>query len=314
MESICETHIRCRLCRASTVSVLARLPFLHETLILYECATCAALFHLQDHLTTAAYQNDYHAYHPFQWLSPKTTLLAKKTFYFLRKHPHAPSDVFCDVGCGAGHVLRTARALGYRVVGYDIPSPAVTAMQADGLDVLTDTADLLTQWRGRCTRVTCWHTLEHVSDPHAFLDMLTELLAPGGWLSLEVPESKLIRARARHQSLEALRQLAKMPEHITLCSRGWLAAELEKRGLAVEKVFTPADGAFYALAHRAGYWRRKAGTGNRTGNPAPQEMHPAKDSRWSFTMALAGVAALCLEPLAPFLAPRSSVQIWARKA
>ncbi|MDA0577404.1 MAG: class I SAM-dependent methyltransferase [Verrucomicrobia bacterium] len=281
---------------------------------IYDCAACGALFHLQDELAVAAYENDYHAYRPFQWLSPKTALLGKKVAGFLLRHRHRPSDVFCDVGCGAGHVLRTARAFGYRVIGFDLPSPATVAMRAAGLDIVTDPAALLSGWRGRCARLTCWHTLEHVPDAQAFLDMLVELLAPEGVLSIEVPEADLTRGLCRGYGPESFHRIAKMPEHLALCSRRWLVDQLQRRGLRIEKVFDPADGALYALGNRFGAFRTKPATAR----PISPSRSPActeeeHGSHGSLVWALTGIAAFLLEPLAPLLAPRTAVHIRAMK-
>ncbi len=105
-----------------------------------------------------------------------------------------------DVGCGHGHFCRAARE-------------ALPNTELDGLDWGTSVDDaqrrrwidqahrgslpaLAPTLRGRYDVVSMFHYLEHVLDPAAEIAAAREVLEPGGYLVIEVPEpdSKIGRA------------------------------------------------------------------------------------------------------------------------
>jgi len=92
-----------------------------------------------------------------------------------------------DVGCGDGDFLQAARARGWNVTGTEFSPYAVTAAADDGLAVHpgelwevgfpADTFDM----------VTCWHAIEHVTDPRRLVEEIHRILRPGGWFVLATP-------------------------------------------------------------------------------------------------------------------------------
>ena len=76
-------------------------------------------------------------------------------------------------------------------------------------------------------------------------------MKPGGILSLEVPDSDLLLDHHRQHPEKSLELVANFPEHINIPTRTWAAAELEKRGFKIKRVYTPRDGAFYAIYLRS---------------------------------------------------------------
>jgi len=101
-----------------------------------------------------------------------------------------------DVGCGTGDFLRVARTRGWDVSGTEISPYAVRAARADGFLVVEGEV-----WETRLPSeafdvVTCWHVIEHASDPRRVIGEIHRVLRPGGWLVLATPnlEDHLFRA------------------------------------------------------------------------------------------------------------------------
>jgi 2-polyprenyl-3-methyl-5-hydroxy-6-metoxy-1,4-benzoquinol methylase len=113
-----------------------------------------------------------------------------------------------DVGCGTGTFLELARRSGWQVSGTEFSKYACQAAKAQGLRVFNGEI-----WEANipCNSVdvvTCWHVIEHVTDPRRVLLELHRVLRPGGWLILATPniEDHLFRlayrlARGRRPSL-----------------------------------------------------------------------------------------------------------------
>lgn len=135
-----------------------------------------------------------------------------------------------EVGCGNGLLLEMIAARwGLSVRGLEPSStydtrPAVPIARC----TLQDFAPRALGWPQSYDLVCCRHVLEHVTEPAAFLDRLAALVAPGGWLYVEVPSS-LLHARAglpaSGQNIHAV--------HLHHYTGPGLAAALAARGLVV---------------------------------------------------------------------------------
>lgn len=268
------------------------------------CESCGCLFHDLDVSKVCQYPTTYHAYNRFRWLSPKSFLLGKRTYKACR-HAGLKKGLLFDVGCGSGHVLKMGKLLGYESIGFDLPGPAAAELKQQGFSIFNDWETGRKQLAGKCDVVTCWHTLEHVPSPVELLDNLTAVLKPGGILSLEVPDSDLLLDHHRQHPEKSLELVANFPEHINIPTRTWAAAELKKRGFEIKRVYTPRDGAFYAIYLRF-IMRPDITRDTQTGSVFTEEPPP-------FKQALAFLLSCALEPLGPLVTTPTSFHIIAKK-
>lgn len=289
----------CLLCRGA--QVLLSLGTSTKPLPVIQCVACGSLSHTLPSQPALDYSEDYHAYHSFRWLSPKTVLLAKKAWR-VHRIAKATRGIWLDVGCGAGHVLHVTQQLGWRAYGFDIPNPAGRELQKSGIPVFFDRPTCAANLTGKCDCITCWHTLEHVPDPLPFLDYLLSLLAPGGTLSIETPESGLLLVEQKRHPERSLIQLATFPEHVCIPSTAFYEQWIREKGLTVKIAHAPHDGTFYEL-----YFRRQSGsTANPDINNKAQAPAPIKQ-------ALACGASILMEPLSRWVCTRLSWHIVIQK-
>lgn len=104
---------------------------------------------------------------------------------------------FLDVGCGRGLLLLAADALGFgTVIGVDLNTESAAATLCHfpptrPIAVLPDLADVPavgTLGSLPADVVFLWHTLEHISTPHTFLDTLTPRLNAHALFVAQVPQ------------------------------------------------------------------------------------------------------------------------------
>jgi len=292
----------CPICGSSKIAVLQTdCHYRGRTFNGLRCDDCRCLFHDLDMTQGFEYAEDYHAYHQFRWLSPKAFVLGKKTIKACLKAGFN-RGILLDVGCGAGHVMRTARLLGFQSAGFDLSSPCSVELKKKGFalyDVWDQCRRALT---GKCDVVTCWHTLEHVPDPKQLIADLVAMLKPGGTLSLEAPDPELLFGNYRRQKIKTLAHMATFPDHIQIPPLPWVIAQLEKHGLVIKCHYVPRDGGFYAIYERL------------TVRPdAPEAESPFAQDPPPLKQALAFFASFLLEPLACFVSVPVSYHIVAQK-
>jgi 2-polyprenyl-3-methyl-5-hydroxy-6-metoxy-1,4-benzoquinol methylase len=99
-------------------------------------------------------------------------------------------DSLClDIGCSTGKLMEGfAQTFGCRVVGIELGEAYRLDAQRRGLDVYESLEGLMQSGQVPCNLISLIHVLEHLSDPVQYLKHLRqELIKPGGWLLLEVP-------------------------------------------------------------------------------------------------------------------------------
>lgn len=102
-----------------------------------------------------------------------------------------------EVGCGEGHLTRLLRREGLDVRGSDVSRDVIEEARErtrkEGQEVKFRVADLyrLKPERDGAELIVCCEVLEHLDDPVAALDVLTQLARP--WLIVSVPREPLWR-------------------------------------------------------------------------------------------------------------------------
>jgi glycosyltransferase involved in cell wall biosynthesis/2-polyprenyl-3-methyl-5-hydroxy-6-metoxy-1,4-benzoquinol methylase len=145
-----------------------------------------------------------------------------------------------DVGCGTGAFMVAAGARGFEVTGTELSPAATRLAAASGLTVHQGELWEVGLAADQFDAVTCWHVLEHQSDPRRLLDEIHRVLRPGGRLILATPnlEAHLFRAAylmARRRRLR-LWEPDEREVHLFHFSPRTLARLVEHTGLRVEEV------------------------------------------------------------------------------
>src|SRR5687768_17459774 len=95
-----------------------------------------------------------------------------------------------DVGCGAGLLAEPLARMGAKVTAVDA-APELIEVAVDhaaGQGLAIDYRAVgVEAVEGKFDLVTAMEVIEHVADPHAFIDDLAKRLAPGGLLVLSTP-------------------------------------------------------------------------------------------------------------------------------
>lgn len=96
-----------------------------------------------------------------------------------------------EIGCSDGAFLLEARALGFEPHGVDFDGKATAAARAAGLSGVTTAYfdDFAAVSPGGFGVIAFFQTLEHLTDPRAFLARVRGLLAPGGLILFDVPDA-----------------------------------------------------------------------------------------------------------------------------
>jgi SAM-dependent methyltransferase len=139
---------------------------------------------------------------------------------------HVARGRLLDLGCWVGFLLAEARERGWETIGVE-PSTFASAYARDrlGLDVLTadlDTADLP---ENHYDAVVLGDVIEHLPRPAEALDRIAGLLAPGGVLSLALPNAGSPVARVLGR-----RWWSVIPTHVHYFTRPSLYTLLRRRG------------------------------------------------------------------------------------
>lgn len=196
---------------------------------LFTCASCALVFSRPMEFPGAPW------YQRFNYVCgyEDTACAASKTRfpYFLDRLPAPHAGRLLDIGCASGHFLAMAAARGYDVEGLDVDERFVALAQAAGLKgVRQGVLDegFAREHQGAYVAVAIMEVLEHVADPLSFLGLCREMLKPGGFLLVSVPDNRRPTPFGRDV-------WDFPPHHLTRWNPGSLKLALERAG------FDPGD-------------------------------------------------------------------------
>ena len=129
-----------------------------------------------------------------------------------RIREYASGSRLLDVGCGAGFFLEAALEAGFEPRGIELSPVAIALAQPAVRPLITcgDVNMLLADDAGRFDVVTAFDIIEHTFDPPSFLDDAGRILAPGGLLVINTPDTgswlrPLTRATGRCSSRTSTR-------------------------------------------------------------------------------------------------------------
>ncbi len=109
-----------------------------------------------------------------------------------------------DIGCGGGHLLRSASQHGWKPFGVDWSADACAACRAAGIPAVQADADAL-PYRDACMEVVfLLNLLDHTPDPWRVIQEAHRILAPGGLLVIRVPNAAFHRTWVRCLSMLGL--------------------------------------------------------------------------------------------------------------
>ena len=142
-----------------------------------------------------------------------------------------------DVGAGACVFANAAAAAGFRVTALE-PNPNNAPAAAGGVRFVSrllspQLLDDATLHEAEFDLITSWHSLEHVPDPRAALELIRRLLKPGGHLLVSVPNSASLQARLGGNRWAYL----DMPHHLSHFTPPGLRRLLAAAGFAVERSY-----------------------------------------------------------------------------
>ena len=105
-----------------------------------------------------------------------------------------------EIGASYGHSLAAARERGWEVAGVELsPTASAHAREQLGLSVFNCELQEAPLPTGSFDAVIMWHVLEHVRDPRDQVRRISELLKPGGFFGLRVPNVTSFGARVAGQ-------------------------------------------------------------------------------------------------------------------
>lgn len=156
-----------------------------------------------------------------------------------------------DVGCGNGHMVAMAEALGWEATGLEVDPVAAGSARACGLNVLEGSYTRLAEFERAPDCIICSHVLEHVHDPNHMLLTLARALKSGGTLLLASPNATSLVRRYFGDDWRGL----EAPRHLSIPSARQLVINLRAIGFSV----TQRPVAYWYTVAESSRIRRRAG-------------------------------------------------------
>jgi SAM-dependent methyltransferase len=234
--------MNCRICSTETVPYLrvstddldeafldatlrAQLPELE----LRRCAECGCLWandaRQDEHVLIEAYERVVDAYFDPQENDPRYLSFYKQLEEFVK--PHASGRTILDVGCGDGVFLSCISEEWLRQ-GLEPSASGATLARRKNLDVAHATLDTAPK-QYEADVVSALDVIEHVIDPHHFVESFKRHLRPRGVVLLLTGDAESYPAKIAGPQWSYLRWCG----HISVFSRSGLRRLLESHGFEI---------------------------------------------------------------------------------
>lgn len=234
--------MNCRICSTETVPYLrvstddldeafldatlrAQLPELE----LRRCAECGCLWandaRQDEHVLIEAYERVVDAYFDSQENDPRYLSFYKQLEEFVK--PHASGRTILDVGCGDGVFLSCISEEWLRQ-GLEPSASGATLARRKNLDVAHATLDTAPK-QYEADVVSALDVIEHVIDPHHFVESFKRHLRPRGVVLLLTGDAESYPAKIAGPQWSYLRWCG----HISVFSRSGLRKLLESHGFEI---------------------------------------------------------------------------------
>lgn len=112
--------------------------------------------------------------------------LASKRAADLRANiDHLQDKSLLDIGCSLGEFLNAVKKDCATVKGQDTASGVIEyAERIYDIEIHDSLADFVPE---EFDIVTAFHVIEHVDDPHQFIEHIAKFIKPGGWINIRTP-------------------------------------------------------------------------------------------------------------------------------
>ena len=120
----------------------------------------------------------------------KSQMRADRHEYRLKRHVAKTSNpVFLDLGCAFGGAVSALRSRGHVAFGIDVSEYAISTGRKHGNNhiFVDDSKELSEASLPLADVTTCFHTLEHIPDPIAYLKKTKSRMKEGGVILFHVP-------------------------------------------------------------------------------------------------------------------------------
>lgn len=165
---------------------------LNPSQLIYDCQACGIRQLLPQKVRVGDYTDSYYDYYGKNLQSEAALERIKlKTYALLLKelaHYVQPGRLL-DIGCGFGHALQAAKALGWHVVGTEVSSDAAQlARKYTGARVHLGDASALDFKDTSFDATTFFDVIEHMPDPKQLLTRVSKYLQKGGVMLIVTPD------------------------------------------------------------------------------------------------------------------------------
>lgn len=150
-----------------------------------------------------------------------------------------------DIGCASGFFVNAATRDGWRAEGVDVARSMIEEGQRRGLNLhLGPLADAGFE-DGAFDVLTMFHTLEHLTDPRAFLHEARRIAAPDCLFVIEVPNAWSVGRLVRRLRWSQF----KPPEHLNYFGPRSLRRSLDATGWKIERTETNYQAEIATYSH-----------------------------------------------------------------